>query len=43
MLYPTHDYNHSLYYEGDDTSPKYWTGYDCVAGKCAEGQTPGGD
>jgi arylsulfatase A-like enzyme len=27
----THDYNHSLYYEDDDTSPKYWPGYDAVA------------
>jgi arylsulfatase A-like enzyme len=27
----THDYNHSLYYEGNDTLPKYWTGYDASA------------
>jgi arylsulfatase A-like enzyme len=27
----THDYNHSLYYEGDDRSPKYWPGYDAIA------------
>jgi arylsulfatase A-like enzyme len=27
----THDYNHSLYYEGNDPSPKYWPGYDAVA------------
>jgi arylsulfatase A-like enzyme len=24
----THDYNHSLYYDGDDPQPKYWPGYD---------------
>ncbi len=24
----THDYNHSLYYEGNDRTPKYWPGYD---------------
>jgi arylsulfatase A-like enzyme len=24
----THEYNHSLYYEGDDPTPKYWPGYD---------------
>jgi len=27
----THDYHHSLYYEGDDTTPKYWPGYDAFA------------
>jgi arylsulfatase A-like enzyme len=27
----THDYNHSLYYDGDDTVPKYWPGYDAIA------------
>ena len=27
----THDYNHSLYYEGDDPHPKYWPGYDASA------------
>jgi arylsulfatase A-like enzyme len=27
----THDYNHSLYYEGDDSTPKYWPGYDAFA------------
>jgi arylsulfatase A-like enzyme len=27
----THDYNHSLYYEGDDTTPKYWSGYDALS------------
>lgn len=27
----THDYNHSLYYEGDETTPKYWMGYDAYA------------
>jgi arylsulfatase A-like enzyme len=27
----THEYNHSLYYEDDDTKPKYWTGYDAIA------------
>lgn len=27
----THDYNHSLYYEGDDPKPKYWPGYDAIA------------
>src|SRR5688572_11403729 len=24
----THDYNHSLYYEGNDQNRKYWPGYD---------------
>jgi arylsulfatase A-like enzyme len=27
----SHDYNHSLYYEGDDSTPKYWPGYDAIA------------
>ena len=27
----THDYNHSLYYEDDDRTPKYWPGYDAIA------------
>jgi arylsulfatase A-like enzyme len=27
----THDYNHSLYYEGNDPTPKYWPGYDAIA------------
>jgi arylsulfatase A-like enzyme len=27
----THNYNRSLYYEGDDTTPKYWKGYDAIA------------
>lgn len=27
----THDYNHSLYYEGNDPTPKYWSGYDAIA------------
>ena len=27
----THDYNHSLYYEDDDQTPKYWPGYDAFA------------
>ena len=27
----THDYNKSLYYEGNDTGPKYWPGYDAIA------------
>jgi len=27
----THDYNHSLYYEGNDPAPKYWPGYDAIA------------
>jgi arylsulfatase A-like enzyme len=27
----SHDYNHSLYFEGDDPSPKYWPGYDAMA------------
>jgi arylsulfatase A-like enzyme len=27
----THDYNNSLYYEGGDTTPKYWPGYDAFA------------
>lgn len=27
----THDYNHSIYYEGDDPTAKYWPGYDAIA------------
>ena len=27
----THDYNRSLYYEGNDKTPKYWPGYDAFA------------
>jgi arylsulfatase A-like enzyme len=27
----THDYNHSIYYEGNDPTPRYWPGYDAVA------------
>ncbi|MBS1856479.1 MAG: sulfatase [Acidobacteria bacterium] len=27
----THAYNKSLYYEDDDTTPKYWPGYDAFA------------
>jgi arylsulfatase A-like enzyme len=27
----THDYNHSLYYDGDEKTPKYWDGYDAIA------------
>ena len=27
----THEYNHSLYYEGTDPTPKYWPGYDAFA------------
>jgi arylsulfatase A-like enzyme len=27
----THEYNRSLYYEGNDRSPKYWPGYDAFA------------
>ena len=27
----THEYNHSLYYEGNDPTPKYWPGYDAIA------------
>lgn len=27
----THQYNHSLYYEGNDSTPKYWPGYDAFA------------
>lgn len=27
----THEYNHSLYYEGNDPTPKYWNGYDAIA------------
>ena len=27
----THNYNHSLCYEGDDKTPKYWPGYDAFS------------
>jgi arylsulfatase A-like enzyme len=27
----THEYNRSLYYEGNDPTPKYWPGYDAFA------------
>jgi arylsulfatase A-like enzyme len=27
----THEYNHSLYYDGNDPTPKYWPGYDAFA------------
>lgn len=27
----SHEYNHSLYYEGNDTTPRYWAGYDAFA------------
>jgi arylsulfatase A-like enzyme len=27
----THEYNRSLYYEGNDQTPKYWPGYDAFA------------
>jgi arylsulfatase A-like enzyme len=27
----THEYNHSLYYEGNDPTPKYWPGYDAFS------------
>ena len=27
----SHDYNHSLYYEGNDATPRYWPGYDAFA------------
>ena len=27
----THEYDHSLYYEGNDPTPKYWPGYDAFA------------
>jgi arylsulfatase A-like enzyme len=27
----THDYNHSLYYDGNDPTPRYWPGYDAIA------------
>ncbi len=27
----THEYNHSLHYEGSDPTPKYWPGYDAIA------------
>ena len=31
VLECTHDYNHSMYYEGDSTEKKYWEGYDAEA------------
>jgi arylsulfatase A-like enzyme len=27
----THDYSHSLYFEGNDSTPRYWKGYDAIA------------
>jgi arylsulfatase A-like enzyme len=27
----SHEYNHSLYYEGNDTTPRYWPGYDAFS------------
>jgi arylsulfatase A-like enzyme len=27
----SHEYNHSLYFEGNDPTPKYWPGYDAIA------------
>lgn len=27
----THNYNHSLYYAGNDPTPRYWDGYDSIA------------
>jgi arylsulfatase A-like enzyme len=27
----THEYNHSFYYEGNDSTKEYWPGYDAVA------------
>lgn len=27
----THDYNHSLYYSGDDPTQRFWPGYDAIA------------
>jgi arylsulfatase A-like enzyme len=27
----SHEYNHSLYFEGNDTTPRYWPGYDALA------------
>ena len=27
----SHDYNHSLYFEGSDPTPRYWPGYDAEA------------
>lgn len=27
----SHEYNHSLYYEGNDRTPRYWPGYDAEA------------
>lgn len=31
VLECTHDYNHSRYYENNDTNPKWWEGYDVMA------------
>lgn len=31
VLECTHDYNHSRYYAGNDTTPRYWNGYDAFA------------
>jgi arylsulfatase A-like enzyme len=31
VLECTHDYNHSLYYAGDDPTPRLWAGYDAAA------------
>ncbi len=31
VLECTHDYNHSLYYEGDSQEKKIWDGYDAIA------------
>lgn len=27
----THNYAHSLYFDGDDPTPRYWSGYDAIA------------
>jgi arylsulfatase A-like enzyme len=27
----THNYSHSLYYDGNDPTPRYWPGYDAIA------------
>ena len=34
----THDYNHSLYYAGDDPTPRVWPGYDAEAQTCVAQQ-----
>ncbi len=31
VLECTHDYNHSPYYAGNDTTPRFWQGYDAYA------------